>query len=120
VACGLAAVAIADAAAGTTTVGANAGVNGNEYSLVLTRTVADPGPGIVAFHNYGEDEHNLKLKRKGSHKVLKAGRIPPGESAEDIHLRLKPDSTYVLWCSLKDTIDHRAQGMEAELRVRKG
>jgi hypothetical protein len=88
-------------------------VTADEWDLTLSRTKLDPGPSIVELYNRGEDAHDVKIKRRGSKRVV---AIPETGSEETTRVQttFRPDSRYVLWCSLPD---HRDAGMEAELRT---
>jgi len=57
------------------------------------------------------------VKRKGAQNAqAQTGNVGSGEQ-DELKLTLRKDSKYVLWCSIAD---HRDQGMEATLKVRKG
>jgi hypothetical protein len=88
-------------------------VTADEWNLTLSRTKLDPGPSIVELYNRGEDAHDVKIKRRGSKKVV---AIPEtgSEQTTRVQTAFLPDSRYVLWCSLPE---HRDAGMEAELRT---
>ena len=90
-------------------------VTADEWNLALSRTKLDPGPSIVELYNRGEDAHDVKIKRRSSKKVV---AIPEtgSEASTKVQTAFRPDSRYVLWCSLPD---HRDAGMEAELRTAK-
>ena len=64
--------------------------------------------------NYGEDEHDLRLRRSGGTRIYRVGKVRPGRLAE-LEARLLP-GRFTLWCSLSD---HRARGMSATLFVRR-
>ena len=93
-------------------------VQGEEYSLTLSRAKLDPGRTIVQFVNNGEDAHDLKLERVGSDNEKAIGVVPSQQNAS-IQVRLRKGAKYQLWCSLTTPVDHRANGMEATFRVRK-
>ncbi len=89
-------------------------VSADEFSLALSRTSLKSGPAIVELVNYGEDDHDLAVRRiaRGA-KTYRIGIVHPGETG-DLEARLRPGS-YRLWCTLAG---HRARGMSATLRVR--
>ena len=97
------------------------GVRGSEFDLLLSKTKVAPGRVIVQFVNSGEDPHDLRLQRldpaTGSQTgaELGSGVVAPS-TYDNLDLRLKKASRYVLWCSLSD---HRELGMEATLKVGK-
>jgi plastocyanin len=111
----LLAMCAAPASAGVMAVGVSNTPPPDEFGFVLTKTKAGPGPAIIEYTNTGEDDHDLKMKRLGSKRVWELPRLAHGTS-DRIEIDLKPDSRYVLWCSLPD---HRERGMEATLRVRR-
>lgn len=89
-------------------------VSADEFSLSLSRTKARTGPMILELVNYGEDDHDLALRRnvKGA-RTYRTRVVEPGRLGR-IEARLLP-GRYTLWCTLAD---HRAQGMSATLVVR--
>ena len=64
--------------------------------------------------NYGEDEHDLRLRRTGGTRTYRIGTVRPGGLGE-LEARFLP-GRFTLWCSLAD---HRKRGMSATLVVRK-
>ena len=64
--------------------------------------------------NFGEDVHDLRLRRVGGSHTFGTAALAPGGRVE-LRVRL-PHGRYVLWCSIAD---HRALGMQATLRVRR-
>ncbi len=97
------------------------GVRGSEFDLVLSKAKVKPGRVIVQFQNGGEDPHDLRLQRLDpatgaqTGTELGSGVVSPS-TYDNLDLRLKKGSRYVLWCSLSD---HRQRGMEATLKVGK-
>ena len=89
-------------------------VGADEFSYTLSRRSIKAGPAIVQLVNYGEDEHDLRLRRSGGTRVYRVGKVRPGRLAE-LEARLLP-GRFTLWCSLSD---HRARGMSATLVVRR-
>jgi hypothetical protein len=89
-------------------------VGADEFSYSLSRQSIKAGPAIVQLVNYGEDEHDLRLRRHGGTRVYNVGKVRPGGVAE-LEARLLP-GRFTLWCSLAD---HRARGMSAALVVRR-
>jgi hypothetical protein len=85
-----------------------------EFSLALSRQSIRSGSAIVQLVNYGEDDHDLSLRRiaPGAH-TYRIGIVHPGRTGE-LSTSLRP-GRYRLWCALAD---HRARGMVATLVVR--
>ena len=64
--------------------------------------------------NFGEDAHDLRLRRVGGTRTYRIATVQPGKHAR---LRLKLlRGRYQLWCSIAN---HRARGMHATLLVRR-
>jgi plastocyanin len=86
---------------------------GTEYHISLSRAKIKPGRLRLEFVNYGQDDHDLAIRRVGSSSTHNLGTTHPGDRAVG---RFKVRAgTYTLWCTLAD---HRARGMKATLRVR--
>jgi uncharacterized cupredoxin-like copper-binding protein len=93
------------------------GVRATEWDLTLTRVAVSPGDAEIEYQNSGEDPHDLRIRRRGSDRVRSVAELEPG-GVDELDLRLKRDSRYVMWCSTLDG-EHRQLGMEAELRVKR-
>ena len=91
---------------------ARAQVSADEFTLALSRSSIRSGPAIVELVNYGEDEHDLALRRAGGTRTYRIGIVQPGKTGA-LEKRLLP-GRFTLWCTLAD---HRARGMRATLRV---
>jgi hypothetical protein len=89
-------------------------VGADEFSFSLSRQSIKAGPAIVQLVNYGEDEHDLRLRRAGGTRVYRIGKVRPGRLGE-LDARFLP-GRFTLWCSLAD---HRKRGMSATLLVRR-
>ncbi len=89
-------------------------VSADEFGYTLSRATIKAGPAIVQLANFGEDEHDLRLRRVGGTRVYRVGTVAPGAVAE-LEARFLP-GRFRLWCSLAD---HRARGMSATLVVKK-
>ena len=89
-------------------------VGADEYGYTLSRETIKAGPAIVQLANFGEDEHDLRLRRIGGTRTYRVGTVAPGRVGE-LEARLLP-GRFRLWCSLAD---HRARGMRATLLVKK-
>jgi hypothetical protein len=86
-----------------------------EFSLVLSRRTLRAGPAIVELANFGEDPHDLKLRRLAQGApTLSIREVGPSRQAQ-LRARLAP-GRFVLWCSVAD---HRQRGMEARLIVKR-
>jgi hypothetical protein len=92
---------------------ARLGVTAKEFSFSLSRTTLKRGPAIVELDNFGQDVHDLRLRRVGGTRTYALAATKPGGLAE-LDLRLRP-GRYRLWCSIAD---HRARGMQATFRVK--
>ena len=85
-----------------------------EFSLTLSRQKLKAGPVIIELVNFGEDVHDLRLRRVGGTRTRGIPIVKPGG-----HLALVarlPAGRYRLWCSIAD---HRTRGMHAVLVVRR-
>lgn len=89
-------------------------VAADEYGYSLSRQSIAAGPAIVQLANFGEDEHDLRLRRTGGTRVYRIGKVRPGRVGE-LEARFLP-GRFTLWCSLAD---HRRRGMHATLLVRR-
>jgi uncharacterized cupredoxin-like copper-binding protein len=89
-------------------------VGADEFRYTLSRQSIKAGPAIVQLANYGEDEHDLRLRRVGGTRTYRIGKVAPGGLGE-LEARFAP-GRFTLWCSLAD---HRARGMRATLVVRR-
>ena len=88
-------------------------VGADEFSFALSRQSVRSGPAIVQLVNYGEDEHDLALRRRAAGaRTFRLRTTRPG-GVRNLELRLAP-GRYTLWCTLAD---HRALGMRATLVV---
>ena len=85
-----------------------------EFEYRLSRLSLRQGPVLIELANYGEDEHDLVLRRVGGTRTWKLRKLLPGSRAT-LSARLRP-GTYRLWCAVAD---HRTRGMRATLRVRR-
>ncbi len=90
-------------------------VASDEYSFRLSRQWVKAGPAIIELVNYGEDPHDLTMRRQA--KGAKTYRVKETLPEHEVTLRatLVP-GRYLLWCSIAD---HRERGMEAILTVKK-
>ena len=89
-------------------------VSAEEFGYALSRPELKAGPAIVELVNFGEDAHDLRLRRVGGTRTYVLGTVRPGARAE-LEARLLP-GRFVLWCSVAD---HRRRGMSAKLLVRR-
>jgi plastocyanin len=85
-----------------------------EFSLSLSRAKLKPGTAIVQLVNFGQDAHDLRLRRVGGTRTYRIATVQPGGRA-DLRLKLLR-GRYVLWCSIAN---HRALGMQATLLVKR-
>ncbi len=89
-------------------------VSADEFRYALSRQAIQAGPAILELVNYGEDVHDLRVRRSGGTRTYRIGRVPPGEVGE-LEARFLP-GRFTLWCSVAD---HRKRGMVARLVVRR-
>jgi hypothetical protein len=108
------ALTVSSAAAAVPREPARLQVSADEFRLVLSRASVPAGLTVVGLVNYGEDDHDLALRRAAPGvRTWKVRTVRPGQFRER-ELRLAI-GRYRLWCTLAD---HRALGMRATLRVR--
>jgi hypothetical protein len=87
-------------------------VAADEFRLTLSRPKIKAGPVIVQLANFGEDPHDLRLRRAGGSRTYVIRETAPGED-RDLEVKLLP-GRFTLWCSIAD---HRKRGMQATLLV---
>jgi hypothetical protein len=85
-----------------------------EFEYRLSRLRVPEGRVLVELANFGQDEHDLALRRVGGTRTFALAKTLPGERRTRL-LRLGP-GRYRLWCRLGD---HALRGMYATLRVTK-
>ena len=88
-------------------------VTAKEFYLALSGRTVKSGPAIVELVNFGEDPHDLRLRRVGGTRVYRIPVVQPGKF-RDLSLKLLP-GRYKLWCGLPT---HEALGMKAFVTVR--
>ena len=89
-------------------------VGADEFRYTLSRLRLRAGRAVVQLVNYGEDDHNLRLRRVGATYTHRVARTTPGGMTE-LRAKLRVGG-FKLWCSLPG---HEAAGMSASLRVYK-
>jgi hypothetical protein len=105
-------VALALALPATAAAPARVQVAAREFSFALSRQTVASGPAILELVNYGQDAHDLRLRRVGGTHTYAIGVVQPGKVGE-LQATLR-SGKFVLWCSIAD---HRARGMHAVLIV---
>jgi hypothetical protein len=84
----------------------------DEYSIVLSRQKVPAGLVKIEHVNFGEDPHDLRLRRiGGTHTYVFAKIAAGGREVRTFRLRA---GSYHVWCAVSG---HRAKGMHAMLRV---
>lgn len=83
-----------------------------EFLLQLSRLTVPAGPAVIEVDDFGQDPHDLRLRRVGDRHVAGTPLLAPGGRV-DLSLRLRP-GRYRLWCAVGD---HARLGMTAVLRV---
>ena len=89
-------------------------VAATEFNFGLSRHTIKAGRALIELANYGEDPHDLRLKRIGGTKIWGTPVVAPEDTAV-LSAKLPP-GRYQLWCSLAN---HRALGMTATLVVKR-
>jgi hypothetical protein len=85
----------------------------DEFTLTLSRQSVPNKRVKIELANFGEDPHDLKLRRIGGTRTFAIPETQPGEQTTRT-FRLRP-GRYRVWCSVAD---HHELGMRATLRVR--
>ena len=113
-ACGLALVLAASASGRERVrIPARVQVSASEFQLTLSRRTIKAGPAIIELVNFGEDPHDLYLRRRArGARTLKIAETLPAKIRQ-LRATLSP-GRFDLWCSIAD---HRKRGMEARLTV---
>jgi plastocyanin len=88
-------------------------ISAREFNFSLSRQTTRAGLTVLELVNFGEDPHDLRLRRVGGTRVYRLATTAPGERS-GLDFRTLP-GRYVLWCSIGD---HRRRGMTAVLTVR--
>lgn len=83
-----------------------------EFEFRLSRLRVPAGPVRIEVVDFGQDPHDLELRRIGGGATVRLPVVRPGGRAART-VRLRP-GRYLLWCSVGD---HRERGMYAPLRV---
>ncbi|MCP9484681.1 MAG: hypothetical protein MSC30_02375 [Gaiellaceae bacterium MAG52_C11] len=109
-----AAFVLALAAPALASVPARVQVAAQEFSFSLSRQSIKAGPAIVELANFGEDAHDLRMRRVGGTRTYAIGVVQAGEIA-DLEAKFLP-GRFLVWCSIAD---HRARGMRTVLTVKK-
>jgi hypothetical protein len=88
-------------------------VAAQEFSFTLSRLRIQTGPAILELANFGEDPHDLYLRREAvGAPTLRIRTVGPGKQG---YLRARlAAGRFRLWCSLAD---HAERGMRASLLV---
>jgi plastocyanin len=89
-------------------------VAATEYNFGLSRHTIKAGRALIELANYGEDPHDLRLRRVGGTKIWGTRVVTP-EGTATLSAKLPP-GRYKLWCSIAN---HRALGMYATLTVKR-
>jgi len=105
-------LALVPAAVAATPAPARVQLSGDEFTLAVSRSSIRSGPAIIELVNYGEDDHDLALRRVGGTRTYRIGIVHPGKTGE-LETRLRA-GRFVLWCTIAN---HRSLGMRATLRV---
>jgi plastocyanin len=87
-------------------------VAATEFNFGLSRHTIKEGRALIELANYGEDPHDLRLRRIGGTKVW-GTRVVGSEDTAVLSAKLTPGH-YRLWCSIAN---HRSLGMTALLTV---
>jgi len=92
-------------------------VKSAEYLFILSRPSVNAGAVTVELNNYGEDPHNLHLKRQGGGAEPELEIAETGPQQRTVAQFALAAGTYRLWCSLPE---HDELGMHATLEVAAG
>jgi plastocyanin len=89
-------------------------VAATEFNFGLSRHTIKAGRALIELANYGEDPHDLRLRRVGGTKIWGTRVVAP-EGTATLSAKLLP-GRYKLWCSIAN---HRALGMYATMTVKR-
>jgi plastocyanin len=88
-------------------------VSAKEFWFALSRKAVVEGPAIVELVNFGEDPHDMRIRRIGGTRTYRTPLVQPG-AYFDLELKLVP-GRYRVWCAVGN---HETLGMKALLTVR--
>ena len=88
-------------------------ISAREFNFSLSRQTIRAGQTVLELVNFGQDPHDLRLRRVGGKRVYRLATTAPGERSM-LDFRTLP-GRYILWCSIGD---HRRRGMTAVLTVK--
>jgi plastocyanin len=88
-------------------------VAAREFSFVLSQEQVTEGNNAIELVNFGQDPHNLVVRRLGSTATLQSILVAPGHRAQ-LLVKLRR-GTYELYCSL---LDHQSLGMDTTIDVK--
>lgn len=86
---------------------------GREFRITLSRKTVRPGSLRVEFVNFGEDDHDLAITRKGSSFTRRMNELRPKQ--RDVSTFNVRRGSYIFWCTIDN---HKRLGMRATLRVK--
>ena len=107
-ACGALAVSLLHASAPASRVQ----VVAREFSFTLSRAHLHAGTAVIELDNFGQDPHDLRVRRLGARHIAGLGVVSPGARGE-LTVKLAP-GRYSFWCSIAN---HRQLGMRTTLAV---
>lgn len=90
------------------------GVSAREYRFGVYRPVVPAGRVTLVLHNFGEDDHDVKVIGPHGYRSSVSRDVTPGGTIR-VPLRLRRPGRYLLICTKPG---HLHKGMKAVLRVR--
>ena len=104
---------IAAALAAAALISTPVGVAEREFSISLYRASVPAGEVRFNVTNFGEDAHNLVVRRRGRTRAV-SEEIRAGQRGQLV-VKLRRPGRYTVLCTLGD---HAKRGMKAKLRVK--
>jgi uncharacterized cupredoxin-like copper-binding protein len=88
-------------------------VSEQEFHLTVSRSILRPGRVQIQLVDFGADDHDLIIQKKGSAKKIRLGLLHSGEQETQVIAVTK--GYYRIWCGVAD---HAKLGMVGHLLVR--